>query len=244
MNNTQDHINSICVSEQDYLILSTKLLPETERKRLAESGLLLKEVPFIKKKYRSLNLPDLKDTKAIFTSVQAVKALQFNNFDFSKIATAFCVGGRTVNVLNRLGVEVAVSAKNARELGSKIAGEYRKEHFMAFSGNLRRDELFEIMAQSHVEVEEIVVYDTIIHKRLLDKQFGRILFFSPSGVKSYVFGGNNTHADVYCLGSTTAEEAGRHFNRVHIAPKPTINSLVEYVINDIKNHEQNQKIKK
>lgn len=224
--------------------MSTKLLPETERKRLAESGLLLKEVPFIKKKYRSLNLPDLKDTKAIFTSVQAVKALQFNNFDFSKIATAFCVGGRTVNMLNRLGVEVAVSAKNARELGSKITGEYRKEHFMAFSGNLRRDELFEIMAQSHVEVEEVVVYDIIILKRLLGEQFSRILFFSPSGLKGYVFGGNTTHADVYCLGSTTAEEAGRHFNRVHIAPKPTINSLVEYVINDIKNHEQNQKIKK
>lgn len=239
MNNTQSHIFGISDSDREYSILSTKLLSAANTKRLLDCGLLLKEVTFIKKEYRKVKLPTGKNIKAIFTSIEAVKALQFNNFDFGTISTTFCVGGKTAKALKQLGLAVAVEAMNAHDLGTQIATDYKSEYFVAFMGNLRRNELFEILAQNDVRVDEVVVYDTIILKKLLAEKFARILFFSPSGVKGYVSGGNNAHADVFCLGKSTADEAGKYFEHVFVAAEPTVKSLIDYVINELKRHEKN-----
>jgi uroporphyrinogen-III synthase len=244
MDNMPNHSSLALVSKQDQRILSTKRLPKKAREYLLQSGLLVCEVPFIKNRYRRFCLKEYTDLNAIFTSSKAVKSLQSNDVDFSKIDAAFCVGAKTAGALRESGVEVAVEAKNASELGHKISERYRERHFMAFTGNLRRKELFEILAQHTVPVKEMVVYDTIIHKKRLEEQAGRVLFFSPSGVKGYVWGGNNIFADAYCLGTTTAGEADKYFSHVHAAPEPTLKSLMEYVVNDIKNNEQNQKIEK
>ena len=232
----QHHIGQTSLPNNKHKVLITKLLPKKESARLAARGLLVKELSFIKKKSRTLEYQTEDPVNAIFTSVQAVKSLRRNNFDFGQINQAFCVGRKTVNVLARLGVKVGVEANNARELAEIIAAKYRQQKFVAFTGNLRRDELYTIFGRHRIKVDEVVVYDTVILKRLLGEQFARVVFFSPSGVQGYVRSGNNTHAEAYCLGATTGEEAGKYFNRVHIAPEPNVKSLIDYLIADIENH--------
>ncbi len=232
----QTHSNQAPVSGNVHKVLSTKLLPIGERTRLRAHNIQVKEVAFIEKHFRQPDLSFTTPVNALFTSVQAVKSLQHNGFNFAKIKAAYCVGGKTAVALNHLGVTVAVAARSAHELGKVITANYRQHKFVAFVGNLRRDELFELLAGHQVAVTEVVVYDTVILPKLLGEQFDRVLFFSPSGVRGYVEGGNTTHAAAYCLGDTTASEAKKYFNRVHTAPEPQVKVLVDYLIADIKDH--------
>ena len=64
-----------------------------------------------------------------------------------------------------------------------------------------------------------------------DQNWDGILFFSPSGVASYISENKdqrNTHA--FCIGQTTATSAKKHFKSVVVAHTSTIESVLEKTI--------------
>ncbi len=227
-----------------FKVLSTKILPAKAVDMLNRQGIVLKQVAFISKQARSFNWQPAKSIRAVFTSTAAVSALQKNNFDFDKIIEAYCVGQKTADLLTRLGVRVAVSASGAAALAHIIA-DRQPVVLVAFTGNLRRDELFAVLAKNNIAITEKVVYDTQIIPHHLQEDFGHVLFFSPSGVQGYINGYNNRQVTAYCLGPTTAKEARKYFVQVKTAPRPALDELLSMLIADINTHdEQNEKVEK
>ncbi|HEX4851773.1 MAG TPA: uroporphyrinogen-III synthase [Puia sp.] len=54
-----------------------------------------------------------------------------------------------------------------------------------FCGDLRRDELPDILKEGGVEINELVVYETKLTPVKVSMRYDGILFFSPSAIKSF-----------------------------------------------------------
>ena len=68
-----------------------------------------------------------------------------------------------------------------------------------------------------------------MNTRKFDDKFDGILFYSPSGIESYLVDNNNFDAVAFCIGFTTAFEAEKHFKKVEVAKLPTIESVIKLV---------------
>ena len=55
-----------------------------------------------------------------------------------------------------------------------------------------------------------------------------VLFYSPSGIDSYLKD-NNTDKIAFCIGETTAVEARKHFDMVKVANMPDVDSVLALV---------------
>ena len=97
-----------------------------------------------------------------------------------------------------------------------------------FCSNLRLDDLPTILAENNIQVNEIEAYTTKHAPAEVEDSVEGILFFSPSTVNSYLLK-NATNKVAYCIGETTAAEAKKHFETVHIAKIPTVESVIELV---------------
>ena len=79
-----------------------------------------------------------------------------------------------------------------------------------FCGNLKRDELNEILTQNKIEVNEIEVYRTVLNERKFEEVFDAVLFYSPSGVQSFIEDNETNESIAFCIGQTTANEAKKN----------------------------------
>ena len=78
---------------------------------------------------------------------------------------------------------------------------------------------------------EVKTYKTVLKTKKFDQNWDGILFFSPSGVASYISENKdqrNTHA--FCIGQTTATSAKKYFKSVVVANSNTIQSVLEKTI--------------
>jgi len=62
----------------------------------------------------------------------------------------------------------------------------------------------------------------------MDADVSGVLFYSPSGIESYLEE-NTTDKVAFCIGETTAVEARKHFDKVEVANMPDVESVLELV---------------
>ena len=78
---------------------------------------------------------------------------------------------------------------------------------------------------------EVKTYKTVLKTKKFDQKWDGILFFSPSGVASYISGNKHqTNTYAFCIGQTTASSAKKYFKRVVVANTNTIESVLEKTI--------------
>ena len=65
--------------------------------------------------------------------------------------------------------------------------------------------------------------------------FDAILFFSPSGIESFLEKNNFTNEQIFCIGTTTASALPTDYKKVIIAETPTNEILINECINYLKN---------
>ena len=83
--------------------------------------------------------------------------------------------------------------------------------------------------QAHdIVVNEVEAYKTMINPIKIDTAFTGVLFYSPSGIDSYLEK-NTTDKVAFCIGETTALEARKHFDKVEVANMPDVESVLELV---------------
>jgi len=75
----------------------------------------------------------------------------------------------------------------------------------------------------------VVAYETKHAAIKVPDGVKRVLFFSPSGVESFLSKNTTDKKVAYCIGETTANEARKHFSDVRVAKIPTVESLIESV---------------
>ncbi|WP_271768540.1 uroporphyrinogen-III synthase [Aquimarina algiphila] len=203
-------------------ILSAKKLTTPQKELLLNAGVRFVEYDPIQIELLNVEIKQ-QIQNAIFSSKNAVKAIQNAKIN---IQNCFCVGATTKKLLEENGQNVVETAQNAIELAEIIVKKYKSESFLFFCGNLRRDELPEYLNQNNVHLDEQIVYKTHQTAIKFNRSFDGILFFSPSGIQSYVSENSIGESISFCIGSTTASEAKKYTNDIIIANKPTVENVI------------------
>ena len=212
-------------------ILSTKKLFETQKQLLAEADFMLIEEDFIQTKTIDFELEKV-NQNLIFTSQNAVQSiLQHPKCDDLKNKNVFSVGMKTKELLSENGFNVIVYTGYASDLAEIISLIYNKESFTFFSGNLRKDVMPNNLKENQITFNEIQVYETDLTPKKISKKLEAILFFSPSGVESYLKLNTIKKEICFCIGETTAEALENKKNKNSIiADKPSVENVIAKVI--------------
>ena len=219
-------------------ILSTKTLSNEQRRALLDANFDLLEQDFIEIENNSFELKNI-NTNLIFSSQNAVLSLMEQpNWEQLKDKTTFCVGIKTKELLEQSGFKVDVYMDYASELAEIINLIYNNESFTFFSGNLRKEALPAALKEARTKFNEIEVYQTKLapFKLAKEEKFEAILFFSPSGVESFLKDNKIKDETCFCIGETTAETLKNNkIKNIIIAENPTIDDVVYEVIEYYKN---------
>ncbi len=213
-------------------ILSTKLLTPDQKTILNEAGIHFQEYEAIKIHHQEFQLTGDFDY-FIFTSQNAVRAFINHTTNFYKKkelgSECFCVGAKTKLLLEENGHKVVKMTHNAAELGHFIIENHKNASFLFFCGNRRNDDLPKILTKDKIHFKEIVVYKTELTPLHFSESFDGILFFSPSGVKSFVLANEVGNSTVFCIGNTTAREAALYTDSIIVADTPVVEDLLKKV---------------
>ncbi|KIO50666.1 uroporphyrinogen-III synthase [Flavobacterium hibernum] len=215
-------------------ILSTKKLSGEQKQALVKANIEVTEADFIQTQNKSFELKDLNEN-LIFTSQNAVHSVLADpKWEELKNKNVFCVGLKTKILLSENGFNVVAYTGYAADLAEIITLIYRNESYTFFSGNLRRETLPQALKDSEVKFNEIQVYDTSLTPQKVKTSVNGILFFSPSGVESYLKDNTIKKETCFCIGETTADALHKITKNIIIADQPTIEDVIEDVINEYK----------
>lgn len=215
-------------------ILSTKILSPLHKQELVKIGIEVIEADFIKTENKPFELKDLNES-LIFTSQNAVHSVLSNpKSEELKSKNVYCVGLKTKTLLSDNGFNVVAYTGYASDLAEIITLIYGNESYTFFSGNLRRDTLPEALKEAGIKFNEIQVYDTSLQPQKIKANPEALLFFSPSGVKSYLKDNTINKQLCFCIGETTAEALHKITKNIIIADQPTIEDVIEDVIQEYK----------
>ncbi len=216
------HPDLLPQGRRNYTVLSTKKLSTSQKELILNA-----KIGFVAYNAITIDLLTVaqleKVENAIFTSKNAVKAVLKSK---TIISNCFCVGSTTKKLLEESDQNVIEIAQNASDLAKIIVKKHKNRSFLFFCGNLRRNELPELLRQNEVNFEEQIVYNTHQNSKKFDRSFDGVLFFSPSAVQSYVSENSLENVVAFCIGTTTASEAKKHASKVIIANKPTVENVI------------------
>ena len=222
-------------------ILSTRPLSELIVQRAVQCGIDLEVSPFIETEpIESVEVQQeievLLNSKAtvVFTSMNAVEAVAENITDEQPEWIIYCIGNTTRQLVQKyfLFSKIAGTADSAASLAALIAGTSAVEDVSFFCGDQRRDELPEVLRQHGINVNEIVVYQTIPLPHKIKKEYRGILFFSPSAVDSF-FTLNKLSSEtiLFAIGVTTASSIKKYTtNKIIISDQPGKENLYEKML--------------
>ena len=212
-------------------VVSTKKLLPNQRHFLLNAGLSVVEAYFIGITYKPFNINAIKPN-LVFTSRNGFEG--FLKHKLSAVYTGssvFCVGNNTRIFVERSRFNVVAIADDAYTLAGIIVKDYPHDSFTFFSGNLRRDELPLALTEAKIDFNEIEVYETALTPHKITSKPDGILFFSPSGIESYLKENAITDEACFCIGNTTAAALAGITDNVIIANKPSVENVIVQVRN-------------
>lgn len=206
-------------------ILSTKKLDYGPKQYLLNAGFSVLEADFINTRPVAFDFGRVTGN-LIFTTKNAVESVVLQpGWEQLKSHPVFCVGEKTRALLLEKGFSVAHWAHYSAELADQIR-QYATENFTFFCGNLRMDTMPMSMKVAGISFREIEVYETILSPTQVTSAIDAILFYSPSGVQSYLQQNTIGNQICFCIGTTTAAAVQPYTSRVVVAKKPTIESVI------------------
>ena len=211
-------------------VLSTKKLKSNQKELLLNADFSVIEIDFIKIKsipFQIKNEPNL----LLFTSQNGVKSvLENENINELKQIPAICVGSKTKKLLQTNGFSVLESEEYASDLAPIIQKKYTKNHIAFFAGNLRRNILPIAMQEANIIYDEYLVYENTPSHEKINTALNAILFYSPSGVYSYLNQNKINNEICFCIGTTTAEALTEITTNIVIATQQTVENVIEQCI--------------
>jgi len=217
-------MKSVCV-------LSTKKLKSDQKQFLINSGFTILDEDFIQIQSRPFQIkkqPEL----LLFTSQNAVKSVLQNDAAGSlKKIPAVCVGSVTKKLLENQGFTVLATQEYASELAPIIQKQYKNKYLAFFAGNLRRAILPNALQQANIKYDEYLVYQNTEKSQKIDAETDAILFFSPSGVTSYLQLNTISKQTCFCIGTTTANALAGITENIVIAEQQNLDAVILQCIN-------------
>lgn len=227
-------------------ILSTKILNSAQKAILTDAGLKVEEYDAIKIEILDREI-DHSYKNIIFTSQNTVHAF-FKSMEKHPVDTekerkhftpiseirAYCVGEKTRALLEQNGIRVLESTHYGAELAKILVDRYRAESFLFLCGDKRLTAIPAQLRQYAVPFREQIVYRNTPNIQVYTSDFNGILFFSPTGIKSFAAKNRIKDSLSFCIGTTTEAEAQKHTRNILIANKPTVESVLEKVVEHFK----------
>ena len=211
-------------------ILSTKILGENLKEIFDDNKFDLFEHDFIKIGSLNFELPN-HDGSWIFTSQNAVNAVfsisKSMDLIFNKI---YCVGENTKSVLSKKGQKVVKNLKNSSKLANFISKHAKKEKFIFCRSDIKNDNFTDFFKKEKIDLKEIVVYDNQPNSIVLKDKFEAIMFYSPSGIKSFLKNNQLGSSLCICIGETTASYAKNYSSNVVSCKTPSIKHVIDKTI--------------
>ena len=221
-------------------ILSTMPIAQSLIDGAAEQGALVDALSFIKvsavtgEKIENeiVDLCHLHVT-VVFTSANAVKAVDDIVLHADPEWDIYCIGNATLDAVNKCfrSSEVRGTAKDAASLAALII-EHGADEVVLFCGDKRLDTLPVALREEDIPVYEVVVYTTTGISQKLKRAYDGILFFSPSAVGSF-FGANKVSEDTvfFAIGTTTADAIKKHTcNKVIVSETASKETVLNYAV--------------
>lgn len=176
-----------------------------------------------------------------FTSMNAVEAVGKLAGAIKATWLVYCIGEKTLEFVMNYFPRATIqgTAHNASALGEVIVSENITEKLYFFCGNIRRDDLPNKIASSKIILEEILVYNTTMLNKTIEKTYNGILFYSPSAVESF-FSVNKISETViiFAIGKTTAESTEKFCeNKIIIGNVSSKKALLQTSIDYFQNNE-------
>ena len=212
-------------------ILSTRSLDDSLIEEAKELNIEVDVLSFIETE--TIHTPEIQQeienalmqsSTVVFTSMNAVEAVadelegQYPDWKIYSIGTA-----TSKLVKKYFGEEVIAGiANSATELAELIVDEGEDDEIIFFCGDQRRDELPDILRNNDIDVNEIVVYETVAVPHKVEKLYHGILFFSPSAVESF-FSNNKLPGStaLFAIGDTTANVLKKYSNnKIIVSEEP------------------------
>jgi uroporphyrinogen-III synthase len=228
-----------------YRILSTKRLDNALLATAAESGVQIIPRAFINVSYlqtaslrQKINSLIPREISAVFTSANAVKAVAALADTSQARWHMYCLPGATIEAVTELfpNSQIVANAVSSAALATILLHQQAPD-IVFFCGNIRRDELPVTMQQHNIPLEEVTVYETTELKSTIVGKYDGILFYSPSGIKSY-FASNKPSPGVICfaIGETTAGVLREYTqNTIVVSSAATSAALVNTAIHYLNN---------
>ncbi len=210
-------------------ILSTKKLSKALKNKLSDAKIRLVEKNFIQTKSIDFETPQLNDY-LVFTSKEAVKSVLKSDIKNVHSISCLCVGSKTRSFLEMKGFTVLESADYAEELIQIIESKYKTNSFTFFCGNIRRNTIPTFFQQNKIAYNEIVVYETKLKPHQIKESFDGVLFYSPSGVNSFLENNTLRNKTCFCIGTTTAKALENKTKNIEITSQPTVEHVIDEVI--------------
>ena len=182
---------------------------------------------------------DLKNNSLIFTSSNGVKSFFENQFkpneDFAakKYNKIYCVGEKTKRELRKNGFGTFKVLKNADTISKFIIDNCQHEKFIHFCGNLAIDVLDKKLPLQNISYQKVTVYTTKEMNPVIPEKYHAIVFFSPSGVRSFAKNNSLENAVLFSIGETTEKEL-RKYTKAEIFTSKKNN--LEDILNLIKSN--------
>lgn len=209
----------------NFRLLSTKLLTHNQQRRLIETGVSLTSWNFITTQPKALDFT-IPQKALIFTSQNAVKAIEKQLV--KRQNNCYCVGNKTKDLLEKNGQKVIKVAQNAALLAEFLMRHCANESFVFYTGNHRMTEIESAFKQHHRSLLVVEVYTTIFQPKAVG-EFDGILFFSPSGVESYLQHNTLKKSLCFAIGNATANALQPYTKKIIIASQPTVEHLIARV---------------
>lgn len=217
-------------------ILFTKKLHEKEVSNILGSEFSTHFLEVIKINLLELAPFSLGNKSLIFTSVNGVESFFRNgfkaneNFADKNYNRIYCVGNKTKLHLRKYGFGVFKTKKNAKELSEFIIENCAKEKFIHFCGNLAMDILQEKLPLQNIGYKKVVVYETELIYPEHSEKHDAIVFFSPSGVRSFIKNNSLDFQQIYAIGETTGSEVSKYTDqKIFTGKENDLNALLKLI---------------
>lgn len=209
----------------EFRLLSTKCLSVEQQNRLIQTGVSYSCWDFIKSTPTNFKA-NTENKSLIFSSQNAVKSV-FNQFRFNG-NNCYCVGEKTQKLLEENGQKVVKMTQNASILADFILKNTKKEPFLFFTGNQRMPVIEAAFARENRSLEVVETYTSSAQPKAMGN-YDAVLFYSPSGVESYLQNNSLEDSTSFAIGETTAQSLKKYTDNIITATQPTIEHLIAAV---------------
>lgn len=217
-------------------ILFTKIIDEKILSKELDTAISADCVEVIKISNIKVEPFDLKNKSLIFTSAKGVISFFENGFrpneDFTQknYNKIYCVGIKTKRELQKNGFGTFKVLKNAETLSQFIIEKCPNEDFLHFCGNLALDVLDKKLPLQNIQYKKVTLYRTEATNPVINEKYHALVFFSPSGVRSFAKYNTFDNHILFSIGETTSKELRKHtIDHIHTSNDNTLASVFELI---------------